>query len=232
MSGLSLVELLVGIALGLFVVAGAATLVAGQLSDTRRLVLEAQVQQDLRTTADIMTREIRRAGYWVDADQMVWAPGAPSAHYFDAPASTAAHVDISLLRNAGQVTGPVLGFRRDLASNGSGVLKLIDSAGHAQELTDPLTLDVQTFTVDIRVVSSSPLACLKDCAGGGQACWPTVEVREAQLSITGQSVTDSSVKRTVYSNVRLRNDHIVDNLNTATTGSSPFNVTNSPLCPS
>ncbi len=41
--GLSLVELMVGITDGLFVVAAAATLVANQLSDNRRLLLETQV---------------------------------------------------------------------------------------------------------------------------------------------------------------------------------------------
>lgn len=56
--GLSLVELMVGITVGLFVVAAAATLVANQLSDNRRLLLETQVQQDLRATMDIITRAV------------------------------------------------------------------------------------------------------------------------------------------------------------------------------
>jgi len=60
--GLSLVELMVGITIGLIVVAAATVLVSTQLSENRRLLLETQLQQDLRATADIVTRELRRVG--------------------------------------------------------------------------------------------------------------------------------------------------------------------------
>ena len=59
--GLSLIELMVGIAVGLFIVAAATVLVSGQLGENRRLMLDTQLQQDLRATADIITRELRRA---------------------------------------------------------------------------------------------------------------------------------------------------------------------------
>ena len=73
--GLSIVELMVGVAIGLFVVAAASMLVVTQLSDNRRLTLETQVQQDLRATADIITRELRRAGHWGKARDGVWYRG-------------------------------------------------------------------------------------------------------------------------------------------------------------
>ncbi|MDQ2780283.1 MAG: prepilin-type N-terminal cleavage/methylation domain-containing protein, partial [Pseudomonadota bacterium] len=79
--GLSLVELMVGITIGLFVVAAAATLVSVQLADNRRLLLETQMQQDLRATADIIGRELRRAGSTggvMGATALVWRDGAPS----------------------------------------------------------------------------------------------------------------------------------------------------------
>ena len=65
--GASLVELLVGVAVGLFIVAGATLIVSTQLSENKRLLAETQLQQDLRAAADIMTRELRRSGYWLDA---------------------------------------------------------------------------------------------------------------------------------------------------------------------
>ena len=55
--------MMVGIAIGLFIVAGAVALVATQLGENRRMLLETQVQQDLRAAADIITRELRRGGY-------------------------------------------------------------------------------------------------------------------------------------------------------------------------
>ena len=55
--GMSLVELMVGITVGLFIVAAATTLMANQLSDNRKLLVETQIQQDLRASMDIITRQ-------------------------------------------------------------------------------------------------------------------------------------------------------------------------------
>ena len=71
--GLSLVELMVGIAIGLLVVAAAATLMSTQLNDNRRLLLETQVNQDLRAAMDIVTRDLRRAGHWSSAELAIWS---------------------------------------------------------------------------------------------------------------------------------------------------------------
>ena len=51
--GLTLVELMVGLAVGLFVLAGATLVVSSQLNDNRTLLLETQIQQDLRAKARI-----------------------------------------------------------------------------------------------------------------------------------------------------------------------------------
>jgi type IV pilus assembly protein PilW len=80
-SGLSLVELMVGVAIGLIVVAAAALAVTGQLSDNRRLLAETQLQQDLRAAIDIITRELRRSGGQSDSRALrgVWRPGMYTA---------------------------------------------------------------------------------------------------------------------------------------------------------
>ena len=77
--GMSLVELMVGITVGLLVVAGASLLVSSQLSENRRLLLETQVQQDLRATADIIARQLRRSGHWRRAEMGVANAGIGNA---------------------------------------------------------------------------------------------------------------------------------------------------------
>ncbi len=74
--GLSLVELMVGITVGLFVVAAASVTMTGQLSENRQLMLDTQLQQDLRAAADIVTRELRRIGTMQNAVSAVATPGA------------------------------------------------------------------------------------------------------------------------------------------------------------
>ena len=73
--GLSIVEMMVGVTIGLLVVAGATMVVSTQLLDNRQLMVETQVQQDLRAAADIITRDLRRAGYTSNPQNGVWYKG-------------------------------------------------------------------------------------------------------------------------------------------------------------
>lgn len=74
--GLGLVELMVGITIGLIVAAGASLIAVNQINEHRRLMLETQVQQDLRVTADLLQQDMRRAGFRGLAELGVWAPAS------------------------------------------------------------------------------------------------------------------------------------------------------------
>ncbi len=204
-AGLSLVELLVGVAVGLFVVAGAAMLVGSQLSDNRRLLLETQLQQDLRSSADIITRELRRTGYWSQSENGVWTPTAsPQPNPFATvtlPAAT--EVSYTYRRGPGQ-EGPY-GFKLE---NGS--IKTLLAAAGWQDLTDPRTLRITGLTITPNNANEIVLPCPTDCPGPGgpQDCWPRLVVRSFTVTITGQAVHDAAVQRTLQTTVRLRNDRV------------------------
>ncbi len=61
--GFTLVELLVGITLGLIVAAGAMAMFVSIARSTSTIVQTNRLQQELRSIALVMTRDIRRAGY-------------------------------------------------------------------------------------------------------------------------------------------------------------------------
>jgi prepilin-type N-terminal cleavage/methylation domain-containing protein len=77
--GLGLIELMVGITVGLIVAAGASIVAVNQINEHRRLMLEMQIQQDLRTTADLIQQDLRRQGFRGTAELGVWAPPAAAA---------------------------------------------------------------------------------------------------------------------------------------------------------
>lgn len=204
--GLSLVEMMVGVAVGLIVVAGATLLVATQLGDNRRLLLETQVQQDLRAAADIVTRDIRRSGAWLDTARLgIWTPGAtPQANPYSAllPASAAAtQVTYQYLRSPGASTTDY-GFRLQ-----SGVIQTL-LGGAWQDLTDVRVVRVTRFDITPRHAPAIQMPCPNECPGGGTACWPTLTVRELVVDITGVAVGDASVQRSLSTTVRPRNDEV------------------------
>lgn len=220
--GLSLVELMVGIAVGLFVVAAAAMLVSTQLNENRRLLLETQVQQDLRAASDIITRELRRASHWPDAAKVVWSAAAvPQVNPYGTVTpddAAASQVDFTYWRQAAE-DGP-FGFKHE-----GNVLKTRLGLGGWQELTDGNTLRITAFSVTPRNGPEMKLPCPKLCPDNGAAdltyCWPTLTVRELEVNITGQAVVDPAVQRSVRSVVRLRNDLIQFNIAGAPTQACP-----------
>ena len=222
--GLSIVELMIGIAIGLFIVAGATLMLTTQLGDNRRLLLEAQVQQDMRAAADMVTRDIRRAGYWAQSYRQVWpAAGAVSNPYTrmvptNAPLGTSSIEYDRSTDEEGFLFGSDdngvdaeadrprerVGFRFN-ATN-----KTIDyqvGANNWQALTDKEVLNVTLFRLDI-TARNVPVPC-----GAGPQCpvlgpggCPLVlTYRDVTINITAQAVHESAVQRALRDNVRLRN---------------------------
>lgn len=228
--GLSLVELMVGITVGLIVVAGASVLVAGQLSENRRLVAEAQVQQDLRATADIIVRELRRAGMSPQPSDFVWdqaAGGEPMSNSFTAeatlaPAAAASANAVSFAYPPQTGTaGAALGFRLNTANGSieSGMRGATPDAPPVwQELTDRNTLKVTEFTVERLHDTQRVVTCPNACPDGSTDCWPRVGTRAFTLLISAESRAVPTIKRRYEAVVRPRNDDV------------PFNNA-SRLCP-
>lgn len=209
--GLSLVELMVGIAVGLFVVAAAVTLVTSQLTENRKLLLELQLQQDLRATMDIMTRQLRRAGA-ADPNGAQARIAADGVGGFKAGKglgevvlAATGQVGFSFVRNAADF-GPY-GF----TLSGDGVVKTQLSTMAPQDLTDRSTMKVTRMVFGPRnIVGSEPLPCPDLCPDGTTACWPRMHVQHLVLTIEAEARTDPTVKRIMTSEVRVRNDWITD----------------------
>ena len=222
MRGLSLVELMVGIAVSLFVVAAATLLTSTQLSDNRRLLLETQLQQDLRATADIITRDLRRVGYWHEAvkglpDGQNGGKVAPSPYAAIAVTSSASSaVQYRYRRTA---SAEAFGFRL----TADGVLQSCQSDGAEasglcasgwQDLTDRNVMRVTEFRIDVERPGTSandePLVipCPYACADGTASCWPKVAVREFTVHIEAESRTPPVVQRSLDTSVRVRNERV------------------------
>ena len=223
--GLSLVELLVGIALGLFVVAGASTLFVTHLSNGRRLLLEARLNQDLRAAADMITRDLRRAGYWGSALTGTVATGASSTtatNPYRTVTSGAGTIAYSFSRD-GATDNDTLDANEQFAFSLSGGAIRMQISGTPQQITDPDTLTIDAFTVAPTVSAVDVRdACAKTCCDTagvtaglctapqinvtGPATCPTVTVRQYLLTLQGHATRDPTVTRTLQTSVRVRND--------------------------
>jgi type II secretory pathway component PulJ len=210
--GLSIVELMVGITIGLIVVAAATVVVTNQVVDNRRLLLETQLQQDLRASADIITRELRRSGALLQEAALytVWHPGLtgdvfanPRATPLTPASGTSTETTFSYHAAVG-VLGTPYGYRLT-----GGVIQTRLQAGGWQDLTDGRAMEITAFNVTRLPDTSLRVPCPKPCADATASCWPTVNVRNLVVSIAARSRTAPEIDRSIRTQVRVRNEHFV-----------------------
>jgi type IV pilus assembly protein PilW len=202
--GLSLIELLIGIVIALFIAATGSTLLIGHLRESRALLLETRLSQDLRTASDAVARELRRAGYWGHAGSGAnpYAALAPGAAPSD---SVGLRYSMDAAENDAVDSNEQFGFRLR-----AGALELLLGAGNWQALTDVGIFTVTEFRVSPEVQDVSLASfCPTPCASGAGQCPPHQQVRSMAVVITAVLVSDSRVSRTVRTNVRVRSDDVV-----------------------
>jgi prepilin peptidase dependent protein B len=218
--GVSLVELMVGLAIGLFIVAGTLTMFANQVGSSKKLLQQARLHQEMRSAMDLVTRDLRRAGAWDNAVLGTVAIGPTSAtvpndyrlidfdkdadperieyHFTRDAAST-----IRVTENNTRDSDEWFGFRHQ----GDGVLRMrLGKDTGFQPLTDPAVIRVQSFTI---TDGSQTVPLIDACRGGctGSTC-PSMVVRQFTLTLVAALANDSTVSRTLTTTVRPRNDRI------------------------
>jgi type IV pilus assembly protein PilW len=207
--GLSIVELMVGIAIGLGVVAVATTLLGTSVVEGRRQFAEDRLLQDLRTAIDLVGRNLRRSGHWGAARDALGTPAATANPYQVLPPMPAASDAIAFAYSRDAVengridANEQLGFRLR-----RGVLEMqIGSAGW-QALTEPKQMVVQGF--EIRPATAElPLPCADACRAGSTDCPPRQRIQGLEVTLTAGSASDSRVVRTLTSHSRIRNDAVI-----------------------
>ena len=225
--GLGIVELMIGLALGLFVVGGGLLMLAGFTDENRRLLLETRLNQDLRAASDVVTRDLRRAGYWNAAHTGVWATGGPAvppqnpysrmdgagcaaaANLTQATTTLASAALCYAIEATADLTpgaigaNELFGFELD-----GGVIYTVADGGARQALTDPKSIAISdlVITPSSQVLDASGY-CRAGCVAGPGVVCPQVVVREYEVLIKGNLPGDATINRFLRSNVRIRNDH-------------------------
>ncbi len=210
--GLSLVELLVGCTAALLVALAATVVVSAQLRESTKLQLGMRLDHDLRTAFALVTRDLRRVGYWGAAASGIAAPGQPAliGPYGPATASTAASDTVRFSYSRDGSENNVLddaeqfGFRLR-----GGALQLQLGNGNWQGMTDAAIV-VTAFTVTPRVEEAVLAAyCELPCPAAAVDCPPRQQVRRFDVVLDARSALDARQQRSLRGVVRIRNDAVV-----------------------
>lgn len=224
-SGFSLVEMLIALAVGLVVVSGVIGIYVSTLKSNSDNLKMLRLNQELRVAMDMMVRDIRRAGFRGDG---ATAPLPIDPSTFN-PFASEGTINNLTIRGAGNgspndcitftydatalnptPSGPGIvedddkfAYWRDVVS-GVGVIKarnggtaLADSCDpDSQSITNPKQVNITALTFTITL---TPVP-VTGVSGVDRI------IRYVTITVTGQLVSDSSVERTLTESVRVQSD--------------------------
>jgi len=213
--GLTLIELMISLLVGLLLVAAALQATAFHLKDNRHLQQEQRLVNDLRAAMDMITRDLRRAAHWQAAEAGVWTPAASAVprnpHGVSFSATPYNHIDFSYsgdMSAADRVaSNEQYGYRlRD------GVLQVHVGAAGWQALTDPAALTVTALHIEPHAHTRALTAlCAQPCAAtqaSAPTCPPQVHTIEVGVFLSAHAAQAPQLQSQLRSRVHLRNDRV------------------------
>jgi prepilin peptidase dependent protein B len=218
--GLGLVELLISATIGLFLLAGLTDFLGRSLITAGRNFQDARLTQDLNAAMELMTRDLRRAGYSSAAQGTLTASDAAANPFTqDAVAgagdgginlTTAGCVlyayDLPNTQNGTRDSTERLGFKLQggVVQAGTGVTTCTAVTGW-QPVTDPAMSEITLLNFEYLDGTGAVANPQQPFAASTGAAW-VVCTRLIQLTLTGRLVNNPTVTRTLTHSVRVRND--------------------------
>jgi len=228
--GVSLVELMVGLTVGLIIVAAAASVYVTAVRSGADTLHSAKLNMELRRAMDLMVYEIRRAGYTAGTTNLASNPFMLSGanltlngtdcllFSYDANASGAVNsADFFGFRKNGSAVSMRYGGTAPSTSAGCSV-----GSDSWEDITDSTGVVVDTLNFSIAYQcwnaetssSSSSQACASgqsvyDTAAAASTKSDLVEVRDVSINLVGHHISDALTTMSLSQSVKVRNDRVL-----------------------
>lgn len=230
--GLGLIELMVGMVVALIVVAGASALYLNTSQGSINTQRQFRLNQEVRGVMDIITQDVKRAGYWSQA--LTAASGTMNPFAVRGTNATDLYLttvdptqscwlySYDATFNTNHIANTVDGYSfYGFRINNNTIQMLPDNSGLAdtstacgdlntwQNLTDPSAVYIQSLTLypTYQCLNTANVATnngTAPCSHSGD-----VEVRQLQIGLVAHHVKDTSIAISIQDTVTLPNNRIV-----------------------
>lgn len=209
--GVSLVELMISLVAGLIVVGSVLTFTVATVRSNAETLSATRLTQDLRVVINLVTREIRRAGYDRMAELSI-GTSSPALRYTDITLNAARDcIVIGYNRpalnaaTAPPVSGELKGFRR-VVRNGRGIIQSNSTSTPPNcgsdtgwvDLTNPNQIDITSLQFTYNQI---PLT--------GLPTGVAATVRNVEIQLAAALSNDPAIRRELTTRVRVRADDVV-----------------------
>jgi Tfp pilus assembly protein PilW len=219
-AGFSLVELMTALVAGMIVSAAVVTFTMASFRSNSEYVVATRLSQELRNSLDLVTRDLRRAGYNENALGSI-ASGNTSPFSkmlisgecilfaYDRANGTPGAIDVD--------NGEVRGIRRSSVTFNGNTVGVIEYAESASGTKPTCTGGTATYTTFPPACNSTSHWCaLSDpsllnitaltLTNNGANIGSNIELRQIGVTISGQLANSTTFTRSVSSKVRVRSD--------------------------
>lgn len=211
--GASLVELMITLAVSLFILAGMLTVAVNAMQSNRENLQIVRLDQELRTVMEIMGNQIQRAGYWANASNDLFNntntnPFMAAGNDLTIPSASCIlftydrNNDGALPALNSGTDDERYGFRLNGGAVQSRIVGAAFDCAAAASAWENLT-DTNAVTISNLQFTTIPSTGYQAVNVGGTS---TVTVRAVRISITGNLAGNTSVSRTLTTDVRVFND--------------------------
>jgi prepilin peptidase dependent protein B len=202
---------MVALVINAFLFAGLITIFIANLEHNRKMIDISRLNEELQATMQIMITEIRRAGYWANAQNDLGSGQNNNPFMASGADITTSGTNCILFSYDHDKSGTLpaiapsyddkrYGFRLNggaIQIRPPGAVFDCGAASNAWEnLTDPSTMTITALTFGLNqqslAVNSSSLL-----------------IRSVDITITGRLVSDSTITKSLTAHVRIRNDKFV-----------------------
>ncbi|WP_374090486.1 PilW family protein [Methylomicrobium lacus] len=198
-AGITLIELLIGMLVGLIVVAGGISIYIASVRGQAENIKLARLNQDMRAMMDMMERDIRRAGF-VTADPATNFALLQNNPFFDG-ATSGATTDVAIYNTGSCI---VYAYNRDEDPNNDGVL---DEAPPAVDANERLGFRLNGNTGELEIRNSGDSN--DDCADGEweSVTEPEVEITGVTFTLTAKALNVTSMTDDDHDGIDEPSDH-------------------------
>ncbi len=212
--GFSLVELMISMTVGLIAIGGMISIFAISVKSNTESLQQVRLNQELRAIMDVMTRDIRRMGYWSNADGAKANPFMQIATNAGLDCITYSYDRVPYTLSAGL---PVLenednlGFR--LKNNAVQLRQNSATCASTSDwvnLSDTSTVNISSLTFDLdsnsfcKNLSTDAVTDGTTCAGANTSDVLSI-MYVVEITVTGNLIADSTVSSTFTEQVSVRN---------------------------
>lgn len=204
--GFTLIELMIGLLIGLIVLSGALYAFIITVKSSRDVLFSARLNQDLASAMAVIVGDVRRSGHWVQAASNS-SPYSEIGEDFNVVSDNCVLYNYDEDGNSSLETDEYRGVR---LSNSTLEFKISGtdmndcSTGLWDAITDTNFMSVTSATfVDM---SSCTVNAISAACPGVVGTSDVTSVRELLITISAQVNSDTDWKKTVQETVRLRND--------------------------